>query len=83
MDEELSENGYYKVDYKILEKIQENFWAGWFNEDETLKTIECIYDDYKYVSDTHTAVGIDVYDNMLLPQDLTPLWRINSQSVQV
>lgn len=78
---ELSENGYYKVDYKILEKIQENFWAGWSNEDETLKTIECIYDDYKYVSDTHTAVGIDVYDKYVITTgDLTPTVAVSTAS---
>ncbi len=78
---ELSENGYYEVDSEVLEKIQENFWAGWSNEDETLKTIECVYKDYKYVSDTHTAVGIDVYDKYVITTgDLTPTVAVSTAS---
>ncbi|NMA66401.1 MAG: threonine synthase, partial [Clostridiaceae bacterium] len=70
---QLNEKGYYKVDANVLKKIQENFWAGWSNQDETLKTIQCIYNDNNYVSDTHTAVGIDVYDKYVITTgDLTP-----------
>lgn len=69
---QLSEKGYYEVGPKVLAKIQKHFWAGWSNQDETLKTIECIYKDYHYVSDTHTAVGIDVYDKYVITTgDLT------------
>lgn len=63
---QLNEQGYYKVDTELIEKIQETFWADWSDQEETLKTIECIYKDYNYVSDTHTAVGSTFMTNMSL-----------------
>ncbi len=69
---QLNEKGYYEVGPKVLAKLQKHFWAGWSNQDETMKTVECIYKDYHYVSDTHTAVGIDVYDKYVITTgDLT------------
>jgi len=62
----LSHEGVYRVDDDIWKKISRNFWAGYTNENETLKTIECIYKEYNYVVDTHTAVGIDVYDKYVI-----------------
>ncbi|MFZ5986485.1 MAG: threonine synthase [Bacillota bacterium] len=58
--------GRYSVDPVIRKKISDLFWAGFSNESETLKTIECIYKEYGYVVDTHTAVGIDVYDKYVI-----------------
>lgn len=70
---QLGEKGYYNIGPKLLDKISRYFWAGWSNQDETLKTIECVYNDYHYVCDTHTAVGIDVYDKYVITTgDLTP-----------
>ena len=63
---ELADEGIYNVDIEIGKKISELFWADYSNEEETLKTIECIYDEYKYVVDTHTAVAIDVYDKYVI-----------------
>lgn len=63
---ELNRDGVYTVDGETRKKIARAFWAGYTNEAETLKTIECIYKDYGYVIDTHTAVGIDVYDKYVI-----------------
>ncbi|MDQ2087397.1 threonine synthase [Herbivorax sp. ANBcel31] len=63
---DLSNEGVYSVDTKTGKKISELFWAGYSNEEETLKTIECMYDEYKYVVDTHTSVAIDVYDKYVI-----------------
>jgi threonine synthase len=77
----LNEEGVYEISPKELEIIQEQFWAGWSNQDETLKTIECVYNDYKYLSDTHTAVGIDVYDKYVISTgDLTPSAIVSTAS---
>lgn len=62
----LKKDGIYSVDAETKKKISEIFWAGYTDETETLKTIECIYRDYNYVVDTHTAVGIDVYDKYVI-----------------
>ena len=63
---ELKEKGVYTVDPATHKVISRVFWGGYTDEAETLKTIECIYRDYGYLVDTHTAVGIDVYDKYVI-----------------
>ena len=63
---ELKNEGAYTVDADTRKKISKVFWAGFSNENETMKTIECVYKEYNYVIDTHTAVGIDVYDKYVI-----------------
>jgi threonine synthase len=62
----LKNEGVYAVDPETRKKISGLFWAGFTNEKETLKTIEYIYKECDYVVDTHTAVGIDVYDKYVI-----------------
>lgn len=62
----MKREGVYRVDTDTKRKISKVFWAGFTNEVETLKTIEYIYKEYNYVVDTHTAVGIDVYDKYVI-----------------
>ena len=78
---ELSENGCYDVGKKLLDNLHKAFWAGWSSQEETLKTIECVYEEYNYVCDTHTAVAIDVYDKYVITTgDLTPSVIISTAS---
>lgn len=58
---ELSQNGKYEVNEQIKNKINENFWAGYCDEDETKKTIKDMFDKNSYVFDPHTAVAVNVY----------------------
>jgi threonine synthase len=60
--EELVQKGVYTVNDESKKKISEIFWGDYTNEKNTLETIRCIYEDYGYLVDTHTAVAIDVYD---------------------
>lgn len=62
----LKSEGVYTVDAVTMKKIAQVFWGGFTDEVETLETIECIYKDFSYVVDTHTAVGIDVYDKYVI-----------------
>lgn len=62
----LKDDGIYTVDHDTKKKISKYFWGGFSSEADTLKTIECIYNEYNYVVDTHTAVGIDVYDKYVI-----------------
>lgn len=62
----LKDDGIYTVDSDTKKKISKYFWGGYSSEADTLKTIECIYNEYSYVVDTHTAVGIDVYDKYVI-----------------
>ena len=78
---QLNEFGHYEIGKNILSEIHKVFWAGWSNQDETLKTIECVYTDDKYVMDTHTAVAVDVYDKYVITTgDLTPSVVISTAS---
>jgi threonine synthase len=64
--DKLKNTGNYTIDVETKKKVSKMFWAGFTNDAETLKTIECIYNEYNYVVDTHTAVGIDVYDKYVI-----------------
>lgn len=55
--------GSFKVDPKTLKNCQEIVYAGWANEEETLKTISRSFKTYQYVFDPHTAVGMKVYED--------------------
>ena len=69
----LNEAGHYEIGQNLLNRLHKIFWAGWSNQDETLKTIECVYEDNNYILDTHTAVAVDVYDKYVITTgDLTP-----------
>lgn len=63
---DLKQKGVYNIDAETKKRISKIFWAGYTNESETLKTVECIYKEYGYVIDTHTAVAIDVYDKYVI-----------------
>lgn len=63
---QLDQDGMYTVSDQLKEKVQNIFWAGYSNDDETMKTIDCIKNEYNYVVDTHTAVAIDVYDKYVI-----------------
>ncbi|HOV25324.1 MAG TPA: threonine synthase [Pseudobacteroides sp.] len=62
----LKDDGIYTVDPDTKKKISKYFWGGFSSEKDTLITIESIYKEYNYVVDTHTAVGIDVYDKYVI-----------------
>lgn len=62
----LKYDGVYYVGEDIRNKILSIFWGGYSDEKDTLDTIKCIYEDYGYVIDTHTAVAVDVYDKYVI-----------------
>ena len=59
--DDLKTEGIYEIDAWSKREIRNLFWASYCTEDETLDTIKKVYEDYKYLVDTHTAVGINVY----------------------
>ncbi len=60
--DELQKMGSYQVDREVSEKISEVFWAGYANDQETQATIRDTWEKHRYLLDTHTAVGINVYN---------------------
>lgn len=59
--EQLGTRGRYDVGGEILGKIKELFWSDFTDDEETLDTIRETFEKYRYLADTHTAVGISVY----------------------
>ncbi|NLJ76087.1 MAG: threonine synthase [Peptococcaceae bacterium] len=59
---DLQETGRYQIDEHSKNKIQEIFWSDYANEDETLHTISKVHRRFGYIIDTHTAVGMKVYE---------------------
>lgn len=60
--EQLQADGWYQVDKDTLTKIQEVFWSNYATDEETMTTIKDTYKNSGYLLDTHTAVGMNVYD---------------------
>ncbi|MGE4273178.1 MAG: threonine synthase [Desulfitobacterium sp.] len=60
---DLQERGAFKVDSDTLAKARDAVVAGWANEEEVLKVIDAVYQEYSYVLDPHTAVAVKVYDD--------------------
>lgn len=61
--ESLKKDGSYKVDGDTLSEMQKHLWAGSCDDEETLKTIRDIHEKYGYLTDTHTAVAVRVYED--------------------
>ncbi|MDD4494255.1 MAG: threonine synthase [Eubacteriales bacterium] len=78
---ELKEEGSYSVDADTHERVKSLFWSNYSTENETLETIKSVYDQFNYVIDTHTAVGIDVYDKYVISTgDLTKTVAVSTAS---
>lgn len=53
----LREDGVYEIDEETLAKLQAEFSGYFCSEEDTKKTIKNVFDNEKYLMDTHTAVG--------------------------
>lgn len=63
---DLKKDGHYTINAEMKRRISELFWSSYTTEAETIETIRDVYEDYGYVIDTHTAVGVDVYDKYVI-----------------
>ena len=61
--DELSKNGQYTVSGSVMERIHELFAAGWCDDEQTAAAIAGTFKKYGYLCDTHTAVGVHVYND--------------------
>ena len=55
----LNEEGYYRIDDTMLQKIQTDLSAYWTDEKGTSDSIRNSVSQYGYLPDTHTAVALD------------------------
>lgn len=60
--ENLNLYGKYQISKEIYEKICCYFDAGYCDDEKTKQTIKNIWENEKYLCDTHTAVAINVYN---------------------
>ncbi len=58
---ELQDKGQFELTKNIKEKIKQKIFAGFADEKQTLNTIKKVFEDYNYLVDPHTAVGIKVF----------------------
>jgi threonine synthase len=54
----LNSSGKFEIDATTRQAIDSVIISGWIDEDEVLSTIGKVYNQFGYVVDTHTAVGI-------------------------
>lgn len=59
--DDLKNKGCFKIDDHTRKKIAGIFVGEYASETETKNTIKKVFRDYNYLVDTHTAVGIRVY----------------------
>jgi len=62
---DLQELGRFTVGDSVQKSISEILWAGFSTEEETKATIKETYTENGYTLDTHTAVGMKVYQQYL------------------
>lgn len=63
--EALAGDGVYTVTDSVLQALQKDFWGGFCDDAQTAQTIRSLYDRTGYTCDTHTAVGVKVYEDYL------------------
>lgn len=64
--DKLKNEGRYTIYGEVKRKLSEMYWAAYSTEQETMETIRDVYGEYRYLIDTHTAVGVDVYDKYVI-----------------
>lgn len=63
--EELKTVGRYETDKLTHKKVENLFWASFCDDEATINTIKEVWQEYKYLLDTHTAVAFNVYNQYL------------------
>ena len=70
----LSDKGYYEVDDATKAKIDESFCGFFADEERCAATIRRYFEDYGYLADTHTAVGLSCAEQYIAKTgDKTPM----------
>lgn len=59
--QELGDKGQFKVDDTTRQRMNSVLWGGFTTEEETAAAVKNTWEKWKYLIDTHTAVGFDVY----------------------
>lgn len=65
LQSELAKTGKYKLDDNTFEKLKSLYYGGYCDDEATLNTIQKIFNDKGYLSDTHTAVAFNVLEQYI------------------
>ncbi len=76
----LAETGRYDVGADVLAKIQATFGCDWADDQKTMETINAVYDERKYIADTHTAVAWDSAHKYMLQGNAEPMVVVSTAS---
>ena len=57
----LKKEGSYAIDGAAKKELEEDFYADWCSEEETMAAIKNTFEEKGYLIDTHTAVAAGVY----------------------
>lgn len=71
--QQLAETGVYSVGDEVRERIQQLFYGGFCGDGPTYQTIRKLWDQERYLCDTHTAVAVDVYRQYLKDSNEQPI----------
>ncbi len=71
--QQLAETGVYSVGDEVRERIQQLFYGGFCGDGPTYQTIRELWDQERYLCDTHTAVAVDVYRQYLKDSNEKPV----------
>jgi len=69
---QLREQKFYSVDEATKKALQSEFIAYYASEENTVGTIKSVWDNDKYLIDTHTAVGAYCASLYMKEKDYTP-----------
>ena len=79
--DELNKTGRYKIDKKLKERLDKIFHAEYVTEEDTKLFIKRVYDDFKYLMDTHTAVSVTALSKYRgKTRDFTPVLSASTAS---
>lgn len=71
--QQLAETGVYSVGDEVRERIQQLLYGGFCGDGPTYQTIRELWDQERYLCDTHTAVAVDVYRQYLKDSNEQPV----------
>lgn len=57
---QLTAEGFYQVSQAVLQRLSQEFWAGFCDDEATAQTIRQVWEQHGYLCDTHTAVAYQV-----------------------
>lgn len=55
--DELENEGFFRLDEKTLQNLREDFSGEWVTDDETMQQIHSVFANHEYLLDPHTAVA--------------------------